>query len=82
MILVSLFLVLLYENNIISRATTPTCVAIRLHFYLIFFLVSHFYLIWEAATINGWLYNGGPYELIVLWAHLLQLLQHLLLFKQ
>jgi hypothetical protein len=72
MIFVSLFLVLLYENNIIPGATTPTCVAIRLHFYLI----------WEAATINGWLYNGGPYELIVLWAHLLQLLQQLLLFKQ
>ncbi|KAL8507124.1 hypothetical protein ACS0TY_017860 [Phlomoides rotata] len=26
----------------------------------------HFYPIWEAASVNEWLYNGGPYELIVL----------------
>jgi photosystem II P680 reaction center D1 protein len=26
----------------------------------------HFYPIWEAASVDDWLYNGGPYELIVL----------------
>ncbi|PWA66410.1 Photosystem Q(B) protein [Artemisia annua] len=26
----------------------------------------HFYPIWEAASVDKWLYNGGPYELIVL----------------
>jgi photosystem II P680 reaction center D1 protein len=25
----------------------------------------HFYPIWEAASLNEWLYNGGPYQLIV-----------------
>jgi hypothetical protein len=25
-----------------------------------------FYPIWEAASVDEWLYNGGPYELIVL----------------
>ena len=24
------------------------------------------YPIWEAAVVDEWLYNGGPYELIVL----------------
>jgi photosystem II P680 reaction center D1 protein len=47
---------LLYGNNIISGAIIPTSVAIGLHFYPI----------WEAASIDEWLYNGGPYELIVL----------------
>ncbi|KAK8563145.1 hypothetical protein V6N13_018314 [Hibiscus sabdariffa] len=26
----------------------------------------HFYPIWEATSLDEWLYNGGPYELIVL----------------
>jgi len=26
----------------------------------------HFYPIWEAASVDEWLYNGGPYQLIVL----------------
>ncbi|KAF9600099.1 hypothetical protein IFM89_002572 [Coptis chinensis] len=47
---------LLYGNNIISGAIIPTSAAIGLHFYLI----------WEAASVDEWLYNGGPYELIVL----------------
>ncbi|KAL5067324.1 hypothetical protein RYX36_018211 [Vicia faba] len=47
---------LLYGNNIISGAIIPTSAAISLHFYLI----------WEAASVDEWLYNGGPYELIVL----------------
>ncbi|MCE3216511.1 hypothetical protein HAX54_006737, partial [Datura stramonium] len=47
---------LLYENNIISGANIPTSAAIGLYFYPI----------WEAASIDEWLYNGGPYELILL----------------
>jgi photosystem II P680 reaction center D1 protein len=46
---------LLYGNNIISGAVVPTSNAIGLHFYPI----------WEAATVDEWLYNGGPYQLIV-----------------
>jgi photosystem II P680 reaction center D1 protein len=48
--------VLLHGNNIISGAIIPTSAAIGLHFYPI----------WEAASVDEWLYNGGPYELIVL----------------
>jgi photosystem II P680 reaction center D1 protein len=47
---------LLYGNNIISGAVIPTSNAIGLHFYPI----------WEAASLDEWLYNGGPYQLIVL----------------
>ncbi|RZC70926.1 hypothetical protein C5167_034094 [Papaver somniferum] len=47
---------LLYGNNIISGAIIPTSAAIGLHFYPI----------WEAASVDEWLYNGGPYDLIVL----------------
>ena len=46
---------LLYGNNIISGAIVPSSNAIGLHFYPI----------WEAANIDEWLYNGGPYQLIV-----------------
>jgi len=46
---------LLYGNNIISGAIIPMSNAIGLHFYPI----------WEAASIDEWLYNGGPYLLIV-----------------
>nr|KJB15227.1 hypothetical protein B456_002G165800 [Gossypium raimondii] len=45
-----------YRNNIISGAIIPTSVVIGLHFYSIR----------EAASVDEWLYNGGPYELIVL----------------
>jgi photosystem II P680 reaction center D1 protein len=41
---------LLYGNNIISGAIIPTSAAIGLHFYPI----------WEAASVDEWLYNGGP----------------------
>ncbi|PHT59520.1 Photosystem II protein D1 [Capsicum baccatum] len=47
---------LFYGNNIIFNPIIPTSVAIGLHFYPI----------WEAASVDEWLYNGGPYELIVL----------------
>jgi photosystem II P680 reaction center D1 protein len=45
----------LYGNNIISGAVIPSSNAIGLHFYPI----------WEAATLDEWLYNGGPYQLVV-----------------
>ena len=44
----------LYGNNIISGAVVPSSNAIGLHFYPI----------WEAATLDEWLYNGGPYQLL------------------
>ena len=47
---------LLGGNNIISATVVPTSAAIGLHLYPI----------WEAASLDEWLYNGGPYELIVL----------------
>jgi photosystem II P680 reaction center D1 protein len=43
---------LLYGNNIISGAVIPSSNAIGMHFYPI----------WEAASIDEWLYNGGPYN--------------------
>ena len=39
---------LLYGNNIISAAVVPSSNAIGLHFYPI----------WEAASLDEWLYNG------------------------
>ncbi|CAN6476525.1 unnamed protein product [Victoria cruziana] len=47
---------LLYGNNIISSAIVPISAAIGLHFYPI----------WEASSVDKWLYNGSPYELIFL----------------
>ncbi|PNJ94490.1 photosystem II q(b) protein [Cylindrospermopsis raciborskii C04] len=46
---------LLYRNNIISGAVVPSSNAIGLHFYPI----------WEAASLDEWLYNGGPYQLVI-----------------
>ena len=46
---------LMYGNNIISGAVVPSSNAIGLHFYPI----------WEAAGLDEWLYNGGPYQLVV-----------------
>ena len=46
---------LLYGNNIISGAVVPSSNAIGLHLYPV----------WEAATLDEWLYNGGPYQLVV-----------------
>ena len=45
---------LIYGNNIISGAVIPSSNAIGLHFYPI----------WEAASLDEWLYNGGPYQLV------------------
>jgi photosystem II P680 reaction center D1 protein len=45
---------LMYGNNIISGAVVPSSNAIGLHFYPI----------WEAASLDEWLYNGGPYQLV------------------
>jgi photosystem II P680 reaction center D1 protein len=47
---------LLAGNNVITAAVIPTSAAIGLHFYPI----------WAAASMDEWLYNGGPYQLIVL----------------
>ena len=47
---------LLDGNNLITAAVIPSSSAIGLHFYPI----------WAAASIDEWLYNGGPYQLIVL----------------
>jgi photosystem II P680 reaction center D1 protein len=46
---------LLYGNNIISGAVVPSSNAIGLHFYPI----------WNALSLNEWLYNGGPYQMVV-----------------
>jgi photosystem II P680 reaction center D1 protein len=46
---------LMFGNNIISGAVIPSSNAIGLHFYPI----------WEAASLDEWLYNGGPYQLVV-----------------
>ncbi|NEZ58730.1 photosystem II q(b) protein [Leptolyngbyaceae cyanobacterium CCMR0082] len=46
---------LLLGNNIISGAVVPSSNAIGLHFYPV----------WEAASLDEWLYNGGPYQLVI-----------------
>ena len=46
---------LMAGNNLISAAIIPTSAAIGLHFYPL----------WDAASMDEWLYNGGPYQLIV-----------------
>ena len=57
---------ILSDNNPITAAVVPTSAAIGLHFYPL----------WEADSMAEWLYNGGPYQLIVLhllisiWAYL------------
>jgi len=45
---------LMYGNNIISGAVIPSSNAIGLHFYPI----------WEAASLDEWLYNGGTFQLV------------------
>ncbi|MEG3438054.1 Photosystem Q(B) protein 1 [Pannus brasiliensis CCIBt3594] len=47
---------LLDGNNLLTAAVIPTSAAIGLHFYPI----------WDAASIDEWLYNGGPYQFIIL----------------
>ena len=47
---------LLDGNNLLTAAVVPTSETIGLHFYPI----------WEAASVDEWLANGGPYQLIVL----------------
>eukprot|EP00977_Amphora_coffeiformis_P017963 scaffold6061_cov156-Amphora_coffeaeformis.AAC.1 len=46
---------LLYGNNIITASIVPSSNAIGMHFYPI----------WESASLEEWLYNGGEYQLIV-----------------
>jgi photosystem II P680 reaction center D1 protein len=47
---------LLHGNNIITATVVPTSAAVGLHLYPI----------WDAQSLDEWLYNGGPYEMIVL----------------
>jgi len=47
---------LLGGNNIITATVVPSSAAIGLHLYPI----------WDAGSMDEWLYNGGPYQLIVL----------------
>ena len=47
---------LIYGNNIISGAVVPSSNAIGL---------GTFYPIWEAASLDEWLYNGGSFQLVV-----------------
>jgi photosystem II P680 reaction center D1 protein len=54
-----IFGAVLAGNNLITAAVVPTSAAIGLHFYPL----------WEASSVAEWLYNGGPYQLIIL--HLL-----------
>jgi hypothetical protein len=45
---------LLYGNNIITAVVVPNSNAVGLHFYPI----------WDAASMDEWLYNGGAYQMI------------------
>jgi len=47
---------LLYSNNVITASVIPSSNAIGIHFYPV----------WESDSIDEWLYNGGPYQLVVL----------------
>merc|ERR1719218_128289 len=47
---------LLYGNNVITGALVPSSNAIGMHFYPI----------WEAASVDELLYNGGTYQFVVL----------------
>lgn len=46
---------LLGGNNPIAATVVPTSNAIGLHFYPI----------WDAVSLDEWLYNGGPWQMIV-----------------
>jgi len=46
---------LLHGNNLVSAAILPSSNAIGVHFFPI----------WEASSVDEWLYNGGTYQLIV-----------------
>ena len=46
---------LMWGNNIISGAIVPSSNAIGLHLYPV----------WEASSLDEWLYNGGIYQLVV-----------------
>ena len=46
---------LMYGNNIISAAVIPSSNAIGLHFYGLY----------DASSLEEWLYNGGEYQMVV-----------------
>ena len=43
------------NERFLTLAVVPSSNAIGLHFYPI----------WEAASLDEWLYNGGPYQLVI-----------------
>merc|ERR1719434_104791 len=47
---------ILYGNNIITGAVIPSSNSIGVHFYPV----------WEAVSLDEWLYNGGSYQFLVL----------------
>jgi photosystem II P680 reaction center D1 protein len=47
---------LLFGNHLIAGAIIPASAALGVHCDPI----------WDAASVDDWLYNGGPYERIVL----------------
>ena len=47
---------LLYGNNIISASLIPSSNAIGVHFYPL----------WSSLSFDEWLFNGGPYQFVVL----------------
>jgi len=47
---------LLFGNNIMSGAVVPSSNALGVHLYPI----------WSTAGLDEWLYNGGPYQMVVL----------------
>ena len=47
---------LFYGNNIVTGAVIPSSNAIGVHFYPV----------WEALSLDEWLYNGGTYQFTVL----------------
>uniref|UniRef100_A0A1Y3BTV4 Putative photosynthetic reaction centre, L/M n=1 Tax=Helianthus annuus TaxID=4232 RepID=A0A1Y3BTV4_HELAN len=57
MVFVNLFLDLYFTETILFPVPL---------FLLLQPIGLHFYPIWEPASVDEWLYNGGPYELIVL----------------
>ena len=47
---------LLHANNVVTGGVIPSSNAIGVHSYPV----------WEALGLDEWLYNGGPYQLLVL----------------
>ncbi|KAJ4731960.1 Photosystem II protein D1 [Rhynchospora pubera] len=57
---------MVFVSQFLALCFMETILFLVLLFLLPQLLVCIFYPIWEAASVDEWLYNGGPYELIVL----------------